>query len=353
MNQVGIILGPTLLGRVGIIKNVLFPLTGQEVIDMFSLFSFILFFFVSTVKMDLGMIKRTGRKAMVTGVSCILSPLVIVLLVQPQLERLWPLKKQEAFVLPFVIIQHSVTPFPVLVCLLEDLKILNSELGRISLSAAMVTDVLSVIITAVASFTKISKEHGSITAAIDSAAFMSFIIFNIYVIRPAMLWIIRQTPEGRPVKGKYIDTVILIFLGSALFSHYFGQSLIFGPVILGLSIPDGPPLGSAIVNKLNWFVSDVLLPLYVTTSAMRADFSQIKFDNNFIKIIAIVIFLTSAVKMVASLVPALYSKMPFNDAFALALLLSSKGIIQLSINAYNRDIQVIFSCFLENVIASL
>ena len=316
---------------------------------MFALFSFILFFFSSTVKMDLGMIKRTGRKAMVIGVACILSPLLIGLLVLTQLERLWPLTKREAFLLPFVTIQHCVTPFPVLVCLLEDLQILNSELGRLSLSAAMVTDLLSVIISVVSAFSRVSKDLGSTIAAIDSGAFVIYIIFNIFAIRPTMLWIIRQTPKGRPVKGMYIDAIILVFLGSALLSHFFGQSLIFGPIILGLAIPDGPPLGSAIVNKLNYFTSDAFLPLYVTTCAMRADFSLIKFDNNFIKIVAVIIFLTFAVKMVASLLPALYFKMPLNDALALALLLSCKGIIQLSMNAYNRDIQVtmpLFSLFL-------
>ncbi|XP_059436556.1 cation/H(+) antiporter 4-like [Corylus avellana] len=338
---VGIILGPSLLGRFGIIKKVLFSLTSQEIIDMFAHFSFILFFFMSTVKMDLGMIKRTGRKAMVTGVACILSPLLIALLVEMQLERLWPLNKKEAFIIPFVTIQHCVSPFPVLVCLLEDLKILNSELGRFSLSAAMITDLLSVIITIMTSFSRVSRELGNTIAAIDSGAFMIYIIFNIFAIRPTMLWIIRQTPAGKPVKGMYIDAIIVVFLGSALFSHFFGQTLIFGPVILGFAIPDGPPLGLAIVNKLNCFASDVFLPLFVTTCSMRADFSLIKFDSNFVKITAVVIFLIFVVKIVACLVPALYSKMPLNDALALALLLSYKGVIQLSINTFNRDIEAI------------
>ncbi|XP_059436519.1 cation/H(+) antiporter 4-like [Corylus avellana] len=290
---VGIILSPSLLGRFGIIKKVLFSLASQEIIDMFSLFSFILFFFMSTVKMDLGMIKRT------------------------------------------------VTPFPVVVCLLEDLQILNSELGRLSLSAAMITDLLSVIMTIVTSFFRISKEFGNTISAIYVGAFIIYIIFNIFVIRPAMFWIIRQTPEGRPVKGMYIDAIIVVFLGSAVFSHFVQQTLIFGPVILGLAIPDGPPLGSAIVNKLNCFTSDVFLPLYVTTCAMRADFSLIKFDNNLLKITATIIFLTFAVKMVACLVPTLYSKMHLKDALALALLLSSKGVVQLSINTFNRDIELL------------
>jgi Kef-type K+ transport system membrane component KefB len=356
VNQVGIILGPSLLGRFKIL-NVLFWIRGQEIIGTLSLFSFVLFLFVSAVKMDVGMVKRSGRKAMFTGVACILFPAVIGFLVEEQLGRLWRLNKQEAPKLPYLIVNYCITPFPVLVCLLEDLNILNSELGRLSLSAAMVSDLLGLFLSLVATFTKSGMEQGSKIASTNLGAFMSFVIVIVFAIRPASFWVIRQTPEGRPVKNTHIHTIMLILLGSMLFSRFFGQTVILGPFLLGLAIPDGPPLGSAIVKKLNFFVSDVFLPLYVTTCAMRVDLSLIKFDNSFMKINTVIIVLTFVAKMVACLVPSLYSKMPLNDALALALLLSCKGVIQLFNNTVSRDTEVtifsplfFFFFFLENVI---
>jgi hypothetical protein len=62
VNQVGIILGPSLLGRSSIFNNILFSIKGQEILGMLSLMSYMLFNFVNTVKMDVGMIKRTGKK---------------------------------------------------------------------------------------------------------------------------------------------------------------------------------------------------------------------------------------------------------------------------------------------------
>ena len=358
MNQVGIIIGPYLLGRFSMF-NVLFSIRGQEIIAMLSLFSFMLFVFVISVKMDVGMVKKTGRKAIFTGVACVLSPTLIGLSVQGELGRLWSLNNEEASKLPFVIVQYCVTPFPVLVCLLEDLQILNSELGRLSTSAAMVSDLLSLILSLVANFARIGKEEGTATVAKDSGAIMAYIIVIVFAIRPAMFWIVRQTPEGKPVKDRHINTVMLLFLSSLIFSHLFGDTIFLGPFILGLAIPDGPPLGSAIVNKLNCFVSDVFLPLYVTTCAMRVDLSLIKFNNSFMKINAIIIVLTFVAKMVACLVPLLYTKMPLNDALALALLLSCKGVIQLFSNTYQRDAEVtmhLFShiyFFLENTLYPL
>jgi Kef-type K+ transport system membrane component KefB len=295
---------------------------------MLSLFSYAIFIFVSGVKMDMRIIKRTGRKALFTGVVCMLSPLLISLLVQMKLRRLW-LKDEEQYMIPFLTIAHCVTPFPVLACLLEDLKILNSELGRLGLSATLVSDILSCLVTVGGTLFRIYQEQGSMLAAIDLGAVITYIIVIVFAIRPTMFWIIRQTPEGRPVKGTYMHTIMLMVLGSGYLSYLLGHTLLFGPFILGWAVPDGPPLGSAIVNKFNCLISDVFLPLFVTTCGMKTDLSLIKFDNSFMIVNGILIVLTFAAKVVACLVPLLYSKMPLNDALALGLLLSCKGVIQL------------------------
>ncbi|XP_062175983.1 cation/H(+) antiporter 4-like [Alnus glutinosa] len=338
---VGIILGPSFLGRFRIVSNVLFSIDGQETIGLLSVFSYVLFSYVSAVKMDLGMIKRTGKNALFVGVVCTLSPLLIGLSIQAVLGRLWSLSKEEAESLPSMTTIHSASPFPVLVCLLEDLNILNSQLGRLALSAAMVSDALNLFSILVAINTRTKLEQGSITAAIDVGAIIAYLIVLVYVIRPAMFWVIRQTPKGRPVKDIYIHAIMLMVLGSGLLSHFFGQTFFFGPFLFGLAVPDGPPLGSAIVNKFNCIISDVFLPLFVAICGMKTNLSLIKFDNSFMKINGILIASTFVAKMVACLVPPLYSKMPLNDALALSLLLSCKGVFQLFAYTYLIDNKII------------
>ena len=57
-------------------------------------------------------------------------------------------------------------------------------------------------------------------------------------------------------------------------SDTFDEQVFLGPYILGLAIPDGPPLGSAIASKLDCFVSGVFLLLFVTTRVLRVDFTK-------------------------------------------------------------------------------
>jgi hypothetical protein len=83
-----------------------------------------------------------------------------------KLRRLW-LKDEEQYMIPFLTIAHCVTPFPVLACLLEDLNILNSELGRfLGLSATLVSDILSGLVTVSGTLFRIYQEQGSILSTI-------------------------------------------------------------------------------------------------------------------------------------------------------------------------------------------
>ncbi|XP_075633699.1 cation/H(+) antiporter 4-like [Castanea sativa] len=333
---VGLILSPSLLGRLKILKNVLFEVNSQETIGMLAFLGYTLFLFVIGVKMDMGMINRTGRKALVTGILCIVSPLIVGMAFQVFFRRIW-ITEEEASELPFVTAVHCVTPFPVVASLLEDLKILNSELGRLSLSAALVSDMFSTFLTSLATLTKLAKEKSMVSGIIGSIATIVYVISMVFAIRPAMFWVIRQTPEGRPVKDAYIHFIMLMVLVSGLLSDYYGQTFFFGPFILGLAVPDGPPLGSAIVNKFNCFISEVFLPLFVTTCAMRTDLTLLfKFDSlmTFYTCLIIVTFVT---KLAACMVPPCCSKMPLSDALTVSLILTSKGVVQLASYTVFRD----------------
>ncbi|XP_040994224.1 cation/H(+) antiporter 3-like [Juglans microcarpa x Juglans regia] len=331
----GIILGPSVLGRLGIFK-VLFSDRNQEIVAMIATFGHVLFTFMSGVKMDAGVINRVGRKSLFAGIACIMFPLLVGFTVQVTLRRYW-LTAVEATGLPFETALNCLTPFPVVVYLLESLKILNSELGQLGLSAALVSDIFGSFLLWLASMAKVSREKGMMGAAISASSSITYVFVVVFAFRPAMFWVIRQTPEGRPVKRTHLQLILMLMLFAGLLSQWFHASFLFGPLMLGLAVPDGPPLGSAIIRKFYYFNQDVFLPLFVTTCAMRTDLRLIKFNDSFMTFNVLLIFFTFSAKMIAPMVPLLYTKMPLNDALALALILSSKGEIHLALNTQFRD----------------
>ncbi|OMO90396.1 Cation/H+ exchanger [Corchorus olitorius] len=334
----GLILGPATLGKVGAFKSILFPeKSGMETIDTTAAFGFAIYLFLVGVKMDVRGAFTTVKRATVIGSLSILSPFIVGLVVYEIMKDDDVDRNLERVTITMC---ESLTSVSVIASVLSELKIINSELGRLALSSATIGDLGSLIMTSVVSFYKKWRvSHNQ--ALVNTGAMIAYTIVLIFVLRPMMLWIIRTTPEGRPVKHKYIYAVMLLALGSALFANYSGRLAIFGTFIFGLAVPDGPPLGSALVDKFECFVSGAFLTLYVTTSTMRADPVRLFTDPTCVQFSAIVAVATFVAKFIGVFIPSFFSRIPLKDSLALALIMTSKGILELSFFAGFRDNQII------------
>lgn len=95
----------------------------------------------------------------------------------------------------------------ILQSLLTDLKIKHSEFGRMVQSCAAVTDLVIFIMASGTVLLKGQKglPHVMVIVSLSSSWSTSY-------IWPEMLWIIKQTPEGRPVKDVYIY-LVMAYLG--------------------------------------------------------------------------------------------------------------------------------------------
>ncbi|KAL5540908.1 hypothetical protein UlMin_043300 [Ulmus minor] len=310
--------------------------TSQEILGTLSLFGFLLFFFMSAVQVNIKMIPNSGTKSLTIGIVSFLVPLFFGTVANQFVgHNLTPSDKNA---LQTVVLLQSFVSFPVVASLISELRILNSELGRLSLSAAVVSDITGF---ALATFFFVSKtyEMNPKGALLDIAVMLVYIATVVFVLRPAMLWIIKNTPEGMPVKDLYVYAVILVALAAGLLSNMFKLQVFFGAYVLGLAVPDGPPLGSAIVDKLECFVSGIYMPLFVTTSMLRVDLTKSKF-NDLSKCNLILFIVTYVAKLVVSLMTSLYYEMPMLDSWVLAFILTSKGTIEMSLYTSIKDMNI-------------
>ncbi|XP_071902735.1 cation/H(+) antiporter 4-like [Coffea arabica] len=343
LDSAGLILGSTFLGRDERFQKFLFPAKSQGTLGAFTSFGYLLFQFMSGVKMDTGMIRKTGPKALAIGVLNLVVPLVaggIAMLanrsynpnnayIGDQIRR-----QRNRY---GILVAQSMTAFPVIALLLKDLKILNTELGRLAMSSGLITHLLQVAITSVNTiwFSNL-KNKQDYNQTLDSFLCMALVILIIFIIRPALLWVVQQTPKGRPVNDLYIFFVILLCFVSGVFSYYLDVGVLFGPFIVGLAIPEGPPLGSALVDKLDTFSSGVLLPTFITLVTLRTSLSALAINKSSIVSIVLMVVPFASKIIVCSLV-ARYCKMPLNDSIALGLIMSIKGVVDLATYSFIRD----------------
>ncbi|XP_024924470.2 cation/H(+) antiporter 4-like [Ziziphus jujuba] len=320
--------------------SIVFRFVNQEILGTISLFGYSMFMFLIGVKMDPSIVFKTGTKAFYTGALAMLAPLLFGTIAQLAVGQIWNLHKQGHLQIVFVLTTHSLTSFPVIACLLGDLKILSSELGRLALSSAIVSDVFGTFLTSVTTMAKV-MDHSIPIFIRDLTLLIMYLFFVVYVARPAMLWVVKQTPEGRPVKKVYISLIILLVLASGLLSNFYHFTLVFGPFILGLAVPDGPPLGSTLVKKFDVITNGVFMPIFTTICMLKASPHDLKFSTPLEKANAVVVSVIVISKFLFVLIPPLFCKLPLKDSIALSLIMSYKGVVEMATYSFARDSKVI------------
>jgi len=296
------------------------------------------------VQMDLSMVTRTGHKVWTIAITGFVVPILFSIVPQLMVSELLNYfqfgdmtgGEMAADILKMAII-HSSIAFAVTATLLNELKILNSELGRLALSSAMVTSVLGLSLQCIKNV--VEQQDGPMMI-IRGMSLVALVIFAPLIFRSLMFWIIRHTKEGRHVDDGYIYGIIVMVLGLGWFAGYINQEFVVGAYVLGLAVPEGPPLGSALVRKLEFFGTNLFLPIFMTCCVMKADLS-LPYTLKASIFFGSFICFTHIVKVIAYLIPCLICKIPFKDALTLSLILNAKGEVDLAKLSFSYDDQVL------------
>ena len=332
--QAGIILGPMVFKEHSLVT---ISEDSIAVLGTVASLGYVFFLFLSGVKMDVSMAYKSGRKAACIGVLTVVVPLIFCLITVKALHAEDEMFKNKTF---FLAVTYSATSFPVIHCLLSELKILNSELGRLGLSAALIGDIVSLVLMNISQWVKVWLAKGITVVLVDFGRAIGFVLVVVFVLRPLVKWIVRRTPDAGQIKDVFFYCVILAFMMTPRITELFSIFVLFGPFILGLAVPDGPPLGSALVEKLDPVISGLFLPLFASTCGMRIDLSYLKNSNPYARDQAIAAVVTLIVKFGISLVLPLLFKMPTRDSLALAFIMITKGIVEMGSYSFLNDTRV-------------
>ncbi|KAK7339134.1 hypothetical protein VNO77_19780 [Canavalia gladiata] len=344
----GFVLGPSLkIEALTKYKNNLFPYGSEDLLTIISVFGYAFFLFLNGVQMDFSMITRTGKKAWTIALSSLMIPTFIGLIFC--YSFMGDLKKTlgefDGDKLPVIVIGHGGCSFPVVASLLSDLEILNSELGRLALSAGLVMDVFTSIFTGLgtaimSSLKTDSHDHqqgkGPKLAIFTVVKYVGFVTLVSIIGRPAMRRIVRNTPEGRPVKKTITCVVILIALFVGLLGMGANQTVLGGVLLLGLVVPEGPPLGSELMKQLELFSTWFLLPIFVTCCAMKVDIST-PINSKLVLVVVVIIVVVHLLKMLITIGICRHCNMPKTDGLCLALMLSCKGVVDFCTEVFLHD----------------
>ncbi|KAL6642128.1 hypothetical protein ACP70R_020309 [Stipagrostis hirtigluma subsp. patula] len=331
---VGIVLGPSVLGRNSELRGVLFSERGTYILESISLVALILFLFSMGVKTDLTLLRRPSGRAVAVGLTGSIVPLAVTLPVFHVLQPTLPEDLRGTTLITELAVRLSLSSFPVIADALHDLDLLNTELGRIALTASLITDVTSWFLRAFfAGAYLITEAKSPVFTTQILASFFGFVLFVAFVARPVGRYIAhKRTPAGDLLSEGSFVVVVIAALLSALVTDAIGFKYMIGPMMLGLALPGGMPIGATMTERLDSFFIALFLPVYMALSGYRADIAELTKEEETEKWCALELFVALCVsgKLVGCVAAGLFLAMPFREAIVLALMLNVRGIVEVA-----------------------
>ncbi|CAM8935714.1 hypothetical protein QQ045_013744 [Rhodiola kirilowii] len=322
----GLLLGPSLLGRIKEFTGTLFPLRSFVVLDTLSTFGYIFYFFLIGAQVDPFLIKKVGKRSFLVGASAVIVAMILSMSCTFLITSLVHVEDRLAKTLPVVALTESVLSFPVVVQYLSELKIINSDFGRVAMSSAIVSNILGFLLvtpTIILHETPAGKQAWAST--LTNGALLAAVV--VFVIRPVILWVVKRTPNGQPLNEELIYSVFVLVLLMGFISQAAGLHIYYGPLVLGIALPAGPPLASSLIEKLEYITHWLFMPLFFIKSGLVINIFAVGSKNYMI--LQLIIAVAFFGRFLGGFLASLLTNLPTRDAAALGLVMTAQGLIEL------------------------
>lgn len=335
-SQGGIILGPSAFGRNQNYMQQIFPKWSTPILESVASIGLLFFLFLVGLELDLSSIKRTGRRAFTIAMAGISLPFILGIGIAFVFRKVVDGADKVGYIqyIVFMGVALSITAFPVLARILAELKLLTTHVGETAMAAAAFNDIVAWILLALAiALTSDVADGGShksplipLWVCLTGVAFVAFMMI---FIRPIMKWVAhRCITEYNMVNEAYICLTLVGVMVSGFITDLIGIHSIFGAFVFGLTIPKGGYFAQRLIERIEDFVSGLLLPLYFASSGLKTDVTKIQGLEAW-GLLALVITTACTGKIFGTFFVALLCKVPARESLTLGFLMNTKGLVEL------------------------
>ncbi|KAM6574632.1 cation/H(+) antiporter 20 [Cannabis sativa] len=343
----GILLGPSALGRNEEYLNRIFPKWSNPILESVASIGLLFFLFLVGLELDLSSIHRSGRKAFGIALAGITLPFVCGIGVAFVLRKTVEGADQVGYA-PFLVfmgVSLSITAFPVLARILAELKLLTTEVGETAMAAAAFNDVAAWILLALAvALAGNGDGEGGKSPLVSLWVLISgvvFVVFMMMVVQPIMKWVARRcSSEGEVVDEAYICLTLAGVMVSGFLTDLIGIHSIFGAFVFGLTIPKGGNFADRLIERIEDFVSGLLLPLYFASSGLKTNVAKISGGKAW-GLLVLVITTACAGKIIGTFVVAMMVRIPVRESLTLGVLMNTKGLVELIVLNIGKEKKVL------------
>ncbi|KZV83435.1 hypothetical protein EXIGLDRAFT_701436 [Exidia glandulosa HHB12029] len=324
----GILLGPSVCGHIPGFTQHIFPAPSRPYLSLVANVGLVLFLFIVGLELDVTFLRRNARLSVIIGMGGMLLPFGIGAGFSRVIYKNFvsPETEYTHFML-FMGVCFAITAFPVLCRILTELRLLDTTVGVVVLSAGVGNDIVGWILLALA--VSLVNAASGLTALWILLATIGWALVVLFPGRLFIKWLGRKTGSTESGPTPFFITFVLVFMfASAFFTDVIGVHPIFGGFIVGISVPREGKLNILITEKIEDFVMMLMLPLYFALSGLNTDLGTLNEGKTWGFIISIGL-LDFTGKFTGCSTAARLAGFKKREAFTVGTLMSCKGLVEL------------------------
>lgn len=275
---VGVILGPTILGRLfpGV-QDAIFPSDAYQVIMLDTVAWIGIFFLllVTGLEVNFSSIWKHKGRALGIAVSDIIIPIILSLAVLIFLpDRYFITPENRLLFILFISTIMTISAMPVSIRVMQDLKLLRTDLGYLTISALSINDIIGWIV-----FTIILGifTHGDPDLQYVAVLIAMTLLFVVLAIWIGIRWIDRIIVA---IKKHSYDTGYILAVVSSVgllfgaITQRIGIHALFGFFIAGLVCGESKNLTENTRSTIGGMVNAVFVPVFFANIGLKIDILQ-------------------------------------------------------------------------------
>lgn len=339
----GLLLGATGLKRIAPgIHDWLFPPSGSAAAEMLSGYTtvaVVLLLVVAGLEVDLAIVKRRGKNAVLVAALGILMPLAGGLV----LGHLVPdsvvgaPENRNLFAL-FMGVALSISALPVIAKTLLDLGLFRTDVGLLVMTVAMLDDLVGWIAFSILLG---PMRGGTVDLGVLARTMVLATAFALILLIPGRRLIDRVLSaieqHGELAPGRILSFVAVLAMLGAGATQAIGIHAVLGGFIVGVAFGDSPRLRERTRQTIHQFVTNVFAPVFFASVALRVDFVE-----SFDLVLCIVVFLVAtAAKLIGCAGGARLTGVPWREALAVGFGLNARGAMEIILALLAREAKLI------------